>query len=168
MGYNITHFCSVLGVFSISLENKPTVPVGYHIPCRSAERAECQEHITPLCTGYNKHSTQLAVKKQTKSNLKEYTYTCTQMMSSKLKKILDCRIFSKGQNHSVVCLTLAWGFKYLFGSIYFQPWPGFTVQNILHLVVPKGGEKDVLSHSHSGFYFSLLYWIWLLAFIGWD
>lgn len=165
MGYNITHFCSVLGVFSITLENKPTVPVGYHIPCRSAERAECQEHITPLCTGYNKHSTQLAVKKQTKSNLKEYTYTCTQMISLKLKKILDCRIFSKGQNHSVVCLTLACGFKYLFGSIYFQPWPGFTVQNICGA---KREKKDVLSHSHSGFYFSLLYWIWLLAFIGWD
>lgn len=38
MGHGIIGFCSALGVLSISPENKPAVPVGYHTPCRSAQR----------------------------------------------------------------------------------------------------------------------------------
>lgn len=42
--YNIASFCCTLGGFSISLENKPIVPVGYHTPCRSEESWMSEEY----------------------------------------------------------------------------------------------------------------------------
>lgn len=58
MGHDIIRICSVLGVFSISPENKPAVPVGYHTPCRSVYRESNVSGIYPQSYGHNEHCVQ--------------------------------------------------------------------------------------------------------------